>query len=127
MPADQGRPVASHHQLVSPVLRHHFNLGLVRQIPQIHSAFDFAADDVTVDAVAQILMRLKHPVLILTPRTIKRYPHTWEPSTLVPNWSRRAPAGALPARPWSSLTVVTIFCIPATSGCWNALVRLAAS
>ena len=63
-------PSLSHHQRVSPVLRHHFNLGLVGQIPQIHSALDFAADDVAVDSVAQVLVRLKHPETILTPRTL---------------------------------------------------------
>ena len=66
MPADPGGAVASHHQRIAAVLRHHFDLGLVRQVPQIHSAFDFAADDVAVDPIAQILVRLKHPKTILT-------------------------------------------------------------
>jgi D-beta-D-heptose 7-phosphate kinase/D-beta-D-heptose 1-phosphate adenosyltransferase len=52
-------------------LRHHLQLCLIRQIAQIHAAFDLAPDDVPVDLIAQVLMRLKHPDFILAPRTME--------------------------------------------------------
>ena len=69
--------VADQHQLIAAILGDDFERTLIGQVPQIHPAFDFAADDVPVDLIAQILMRdehaarLKHRLLyFITPFSI---------------------------------------------------------
>lgn len=67
MAGNPGVAIADQHQRVSAILRDDFERARVGEIPQVNAAFDFTANDVPVDLIAQILVgnehaaRLEHP------------------------------------------------------------------
>ena len=67
MSADHRLTIVLHHNRVPAVLRLHFERSLVRQVAEIHAAFDFASNNVPIYLIAQIIVRLKHYVYIVRP------------------------------------------------------------
>jgi hypothetical protein len=65
MPGDPGVSIALHHKDVAGIARRYLKRGHVAQIPQVHAALNFTLDDIPVNLIAEILVRLKHPSSIL--------------------------------------------------------------
>jgi len=61
MAPDPGGSVMTDDKIVEAILRLHFEHGGLGQIAEVDAPLDLALDDGTINFVAQVLVRLKHP------------------------------------------------------------------